>query len=68
MHCLVLIIACIAIVLVFICKYYGLSIIYPTLVIILAVVLDVLSNTISSRKNKRENNSLKKDDPDDPII
>ena len=68
MHCLVLIIACIAIVLVFICKYYGLSIIYPTLVIILAIVLDVLSNTISSRKNKRENNSLKKDDPDDPII
>lgn len=68
MHCLVLIIACIAIVLVFICKYYGLSIIYPTLVIILAVVLDVLSNTISSRKNKRENNSLRKDDPDDPII
>ncbi len=68
MHYLVLVIACIAIVLVFICKYYGLSIIYPTLVIILAVVLDVLSNTISSRKNKRENNSLKKDDPDDPII
>lgn len=68
MHCLVLIIACIAIVLVFICKYYGLSIIYPTLVIILAIVLDVLSNTITSRKNKRENNSLKKDDPDDPII
>ena len=68
MHYLVLVIACIAIVLVFICKYYGLSIIYPTLVIILAVVLDVLSNTISSRKNKRENNSLKKDDLDDPII
>ena len=68
MHYLVLVIACIAIVLVFIYKYYGLSIIYPTLVIILAVVLDVLSNTISSRKNKRENNSLKKDDPDDPII
>ena len=68
MHYLVLVIACIAIVLVFICKYYGLSIIYPTLVIILAIVLDVLSNTITSRKNKRENNSLKKDDPDDPII
>ena len=62
MHCLVLIIACIAIVLVFICKYYGLSIIYPTLVIILAVVLDILSNTITSRK---ENNSLKKDNLDD---
>ena len=60
MHYLVLVIACIAIVLVFICKYYGLSIIYPTLVIILAVVLDVLSNTISSRKNKRENNMKKK--------
>ena len=68
MHYLVLVIACIAIVLVFICKYYGLSIIYLTLVIILAVVLDVLSNTINKRKNKRENNSLKKDDPDDPII
>ena len=68
MHYLVLVIACIAIVLVFICKYYGLSIIYPTLVIILAIVLDVLSNTITSRKNRRENNSLKKDDPDDPII
>ena len=62
MHYLVLVIACIAIALVFICKYYGLSIIYPTLVIILAVVLDILSNTITSRK---ENNSLKNDNLDD---
>lgn len=65
MHYLVLVIACIAIALVFICKYYGLSIIYPTLVIILAVVLDILSNTITSRKNRKENNSLKKDNLDD---
>ena len=60
MHCLVLIIACIAIVLVFICKYYGLSIIDPTLLIILAIVIDVLSNTITSRKNRKENNNMKK--------
>ena len=59
MHYIVLVIACIAIVLVFICKYYGLSIIYPTLVIILAVVLDVLSNTTSNRKNRKENNNIK---------
>lgn len=59
MHYFVLTIAVIAIVLVFICKYYGLSIIYPTLVIILAIVLDVLSNTIINRKSKKENINIK---------
>ena len=59
MHYLVLVVAFIAMVLVFICKYYNLSIIYPTLVIILAIILDVLSNVIANRKNKKENNSIK---------
>lgn len=59
MNFVVIIICIITFVLVFLCKVYDLSIIYPTLFIILAVVADILVNTINSRKNKKEINNLK---------
>ena len=59
MHYLVLVVALIAIVLAIIFKINGLSMFYPTLLIILAVILDVLSNVISERKNKKMYEELK---------
>ncbi|MBO5477386.1 MAG: hypothetical protein J6A15_06535 [Clostridia bacterium] len=59
MHYLVLVVALIAIVLAIIFKINGLSMFYPTLLIILAVILDVLSNVISERKNKKMDEELK---------
>lgn len=64
MNFLVIVVAVVAIILVFLSKIYNLSIVYPTLVIILAVVLDILVNAINDRKNKKENNSLYKEKED----
>lgn len=56
MEYVVIIFAIVSIVLVFISKIYGISIIYPSLMILLTIVIDVLSNTIRSRKAKKDIN------------
>ena len=59
MNILVIIVAIISIFLVFLTRYYGLSVIYPTLTIVLAIILDILANTLARRKEKKENTNLK---------
>ncbi len=54
MNILVIIICVIAFILVFFCRVYGLSVIYPTLLIILAIILDILTNTLNSQRRKKE--------------
>ncbi len=53
MHILVLISAAVTIILVILSKFYSLSIIYPSLMLILTIVLDLLSNTLQTRKDKK---------------
>lgn len=59
MNYIVLVIAIVAIILVFLARFLGLSIIYPTLVIVLAILLDIVTNKIKSRKEKKERNNIK---------
>ena len=40
------------------CKINGLSLIYPTIVIILGIIADIIVNTITERKNKKEYTNL----------
>jgi hypothetical protein len=54
MNYLIVVLAIISIILVLLCKFLNLSIIYPTLIIILVIVLDILSNIIAKR-NKEKN-------------
>lgn len=54
MNYLVMVLAIISIILVLVCKYYSLSIVYPTLVIILTILLDIASNMLKARKDKKE--------------
>ncbi len=56
MEYVVIIFAIVSIALVFISKIYGISIVYPSLMIVLTIVIDVLSNTIRSRKAKKDIN------------
>ncbi len=56
MEYVVIIFAIVSIALVFISKIYGISIVYPSLMIVLTIVIDVLSNTIRSRKAKKNIN------------
>ena len=56
MEYVVIISAIVSIALVFISKVYGISIVYPSLMIVLTIVIDVLSNTIRSRKAKKNIN------------
>lgn len=58
MNYLVIVVSLIAIVLVFLAKIYDFSMIYPTLLIVLAVILDVLVNTINERKNRKIDKNL----------
>ena len=53
MHILVLISAAVTIILVILSKFYSLSIIYPSLMLILTIILDLLSNTLQTRKDKK---------------
>ena len=53
MHILVLISAAVTIILVILSKFYSLSIIYPSLMLILTIMLDLLSNTLQTRKDKK---------------
>ena len=56
MEYVVIISAIVSIALVLISKIYGISIVYPSLMIVLTIVIDVLSNTIRSRKSKKDIN------------
>ena len=59
MNYFVIILAIISIILVFLSRFYELSIVYPTLMIILTIFVDVLVNTIKNRKKNKENNNIK---------
>lgn len=59
MHYLVLVVSLIGIILAIVFKIYNLSMIYPTLIIVLAIVLDILSNTLERRKDKKMEEELK---------
>ena len=61
MNLIVIISACITIILAFLYKFYSLSIIFPTLMLILTIVLDILSNTIKTRKDKKHEESIEKE-------
>ena len=54
----VLFFAILSIILVFLSKFYGLSILYPTLLIIFTIILDLIINTINAKREKRKHNSL----------
>ena len=56
MEYVVIISAIVSIALVLISKIYGIRIVYPALMIVLTIVIDVLSNTIRSRKSKKDIN------------
>ena len=59
MNYIVVILAVISIVLVFISKLYNLNIIYPTLMIILTIVRDIVSHKLKSKKDKKEGLNIK---------
>ena len=54
----VLFFAILSIILVFLSKFYGLSILYPTLLIIFTIILDLIINTINAKREKKEHNCL----------
>lgn len=58
MNYLVIIICIVAIVVAVICKMYGYSMIFPTLIIIFAVLADVIVNTLADKKHKKEYTNL----------
>lgn len=53
MHILVLISAAVTIILAILSKIYSLSIIYPSLMLVLTILLDLISNTLETRKDKK---------------
>lgn len=59
MNYFVITLAIISIILVFLSRFYELSIVYPTLMIILTIFVDVLVNTIKNRKKNKENINIK---------
>lgn len=54
----VLFLAILSIILVFLSRFYGLSVLYPTLLIIFTIILDLIINTINAKREKKEHNSL----------
>ena len=54
----VLLFALISIILVLISKFYGLSILYPTLFIIFTIIFDLISNTIRENKDRKEHSNI----------
>lgn len=58
MNYLVIAICVIAIVAAIVCKVNGLSLFLPTLIIILAVIVDIIVNTITQNKLKKKNTNL----------
>ena len=54
----VLLFALISIILVLIFKFYGLSILYPTLFIIFTIIFDLISNTIRENKERKEHSNI----------
>ncbi len=50
--------AVLSIILVLLSKFYGLSILYPTLLIIFTIILDLIINTINAKREKKEHNRL----------
>lgn len=60
MDYLVIVVAIVAIILVFLSRFYGLSIIFPTLLIILAIIMYFLSSSLKSRKDKKKFQDIEK--------
>ncbi len=60
MNYIVIISAIITVMLAIIVKFFNLSLIYPTLMLILTIILDIIANTIKSNKDKKECNNLNK--------
>lgn len=60
MDYLVIVVAIVAIILVFLSKFYGLSIIFPTLLIVLAIIMYFLSSSLKSRKDKKKFQDVEK--------
>lgn len=54
MDYLIIVIVVIAIVLTLLSKFYGLSMVFPTLLIILAILMSLLSNSLKERKDKKK--------------
>ena len=54
MNYITIFLAILTIVSVFLAKFFNLSIIYPTLLIILTIIFDILVNIINERKNRKE--------------
>ncbi len=59
MDYLIIFIVIVAIILVFLSRFYGLSIVFPTLLIILALIMCKLSSAIKIRKDKKEYGKIK---------
>lgn len=59
MNYIVIISAIFSIILVFLSKIYKLNIIYPTLMIILTIVLDIVSYKLKSIKDKKDGSNLR---------
>lgn len=53
MDYLIIAIVIVAIILTLLSKFYGLSMIFPTLLIILAIIMSFLSSSLKTRKDKK---------------
>lgn len=58
MNYFVIFLAIISIILVLLSKFSGLSIVYPSLMIVLTIILDIVANTVKANKDKKENTNI----------
>lgn len=59
MDYLIIAIVIVAIILTLLSKFYGLSIVFPTLLMILAIIMSFLSNSLKTRKDKKNIQNIK---------
>lgn len=59
MDYLIIAIVIVAIILTLLSKFYGLSIVFPTLLMILAVIMSFLSSSLKTRKDKKNLQNIK---------
>ncbi len=59
MDYLVIAIVIVAIILTLLSKFYGLSIVFPTLLMILAIIMSFLSSSLKTRKDKKNLQNIK---------
>lgn len=60
MDYLIIVIVIVAIILTLLSKFYGLSMIFPTLLIILAIIMSFLSSSLKTRKDKKNLQDIEK--------